>query len=43
MIFRFVMPTPCWRSLKNSKRAVILVAARLGDARLIDNKIVELV
>ncbi|EOK3934325.1 pantoate--beta-alanine ligase [Escherichia coli] len=28
---------------ENSKRAVILVAARLGDARLIDNKIVELV
>ncbi|ELX0137170.1 pantoate--beta-alanine ligase [Escherichia coli] len=27
---------------ENSKRAVILVAARLGDARLIDNKIVEL-
>ncbi|HFS3071981.1 TPA: pantoate--beta-alanine ligase [Escherichia coli] len=27
---------------KNSKRAVILVAAWLGDARLIDNKIVEL-
>ncbi|HBG9677491.1 TPA: pantoate--beta-alanine ligase [Escherichia coli] len=28
---------------ENSKRAVILVAAWLGDARLIDNKIVELV
>ncbi|QED74547.1 pantoate--beta-alanine ligase [Escherichia coli] len=28
---------------ETSKRAVILVAARLGDARLIDNKIVELV
>ena len=27
---------------KNSKRAVILVAAWLGDARLIDNKMVEL-
>ncbi|EKB2391207.1 TPA: pantoate--beta-alanine ligase [Escherichia coli] len=27
---------------KNSKRAVILVAAWLGDARLIDNKLVEL-
>lgn len=27
---------------ENSKRAVILVAARLGDARLIDNKLVEL-
>lgn len=27
---------------ENSKRAVILVAARLGDARLIDNKMVEL-
>ncbi|HBB8390022.1 TPA: pantoate--beta-alanine ligase [Escherichia coli] len=28
---------------ENSKRAVILVAAWLGDARLLDNKIVELV
>ncbi len=28
---------------ENSKRAVILVAAWLGDARLIDNKIVEIV
>ncbi|EED0146185.1 TPA: pantoate--beta-alanine ligase [Escherichia coli] len=28
---------------ENSKRAVLLVAAWLGDARLIDNKIVELV
>ncbi|HAX8876286.1 TPA: pantoate--beta-alanine ligase [Escherichia coli] len=28
---------------ENSKRAVILVAAWLGDARLIDNKLVELV
>ena len=27
---------------ENSKRAVILVAAWLGDARLIDNKMVEL-
>ncbi|EQC1388874.1 hypothetical protein ACY2I2_000195, partial [Shigella sonnei] len=27
---------------ETSKRAVILVAAWLGDARLIDNKIVEL-
>lgn len=27
---------------ETSKRAVILVAARLGDARLIDNKMVEL-
>lgn len=27
---------------ENSKRAVILVAAWLGDARLIDNKLVEL-
>ncbi|STK65132.1 pantoate--beta-alanine ligase [Escherichia coli] len=42
MIFRFAMPTHCWKFSETSKRAVILVAAWLGDARLIDNKMVEL-
>ncbi|STJ31074.1 pantoate--beta-alanine ligase [Escherichia coli] len=42
MIFRFAMPTHCWEVSETSKRAVILVAAWLGDARLIDNKMVEL-
>lgn len=41
MIFRFAMPTLLEVS-ETSKRAVILVAAWLGDARLIDNKMVEL-
>lgn len=42
MISRFAMPDTLLDLTETSKRAVILMAAWLGEARLIDNQIVAL-